>query len=174
MSLAARLEACGGPGDGSPPEASTLATPRPAASGRSCPANWPPGLMLWFAPGVSPDDWRDPGDAPPRIKGYPVLLVDARPTECGDVLVTDGLDPFDAPPAELHTIPGLAVGAAAHAFTDAEASPSPRCASQSEAPPPTPAPLGWLSPAGLRCAGLAEFAVPGRALRHIIGRGGAR
>ena len=61
----------------------------------------------------------------------------------------------------------------ARRFTHQTASPSPRC---TPSPPPSSAPstpLGWLSAAGLARAGQATFAVPGRALRHIIGRGGA-
>ena len=33
--------------------------------------------------------------------------------------------------------------------------------------------LAWLSPAGLQAAGESTFEVAGRALRHIVGRGGA-
>ena len=64
----------------------------------------------------------------------------------------------------------------ARRFTHRGASPSPRCTSP---PPPSSAasapasPLGWVSAGGLARAGQVTFAVPGRALRHIIGRGGA-
>jgi hypothetical protein len=104
--------------------------------------------------------------------GQPVLLVERPLPGAADAVVTDGRAEFPAPLRELLAVDGPKVVVLARMFAHASASPSPRCASVDSAPPP-PSPLSWLSPAGLRNAGQATFEVPGRALRHIIGRGGA-
>ena len=65
------------------------------------------------------------------------------------------------------------IGSLGRVYAHAAASPSPRCAALLRDPTPRPSPFGWLTPAGLCAAEHATFEVAGRALRHLIGRGGA-
>ena len=140
---------------------------------------YPPGLMLWrvidSAPGFmeARRAAQAAGESVPASRGYPVVVVRSLPSNPGHLLVYDGAETFPVPIVELGAASSAGVEDMARPFTHAAASPS-FCR---ESPPlPDPAPssmLGWVSPFGLECAGQASFEVPGRALRHIIGRGGA-
>ena len=174
----------GGGGDGkrgdglaaSSAVAQTPAPPRFDVPPASRTAHWRPGLMVFHAPGVLDLSWRALSEeARDEVvsRGRPVLLVDPRPTAEGMVRVDDGRAERMAPVGELAEVGEEEVGPLSRIFAHAAASPSPRCAAALGVSTLRPTPLDWLSPAGLRAAGQATFEVAGRALRHIIGRGGA-
>ena len=152
------------------------ASPRSPESPASRAARWRPGLLLFHAPGVSDPAWRalsEEARASLISRGRPVLLVDRRLAADGTVLMDDGQVERPALVGELTAVSAEEVGPLARLFAHGAASPSPRCAADFGIPASRPSPLAWLSPAGLRAAGQATFEVAGRALRHIVGRGGA-
>ena len=139
-------------------------------------ARWTPGQLLFFAPGVGHPSWRTSSEEARNAiisSGRPVLLVDPRPSAAAEVLVDDGRTEFAASLWELVQASADEVVPLSREFAHAAASPSPRCASLPVDSTQRPSPLSWLSPAGLQAAGQATISVPGRALRHIVGRGGA-
>lgn len=167
-------------------EAGSEMAPAPHPWEAACRTRWPPGLMLWRVPGrASPGragsapGWADltASEREDRVcEGHPVVVVTARDSDQGMVLIFDGVESYHVPLNEVAPVPADTVEWAARPFTHAAATPSPRSATPAgpaAATPPPPSPLGWLSSAGLRDAGQATFEVPGRALRHIVGRGGA-
>ena len=163
--------------EGSP--ASPTPVDRPEGEAYPYHTGYPPGLMLWcvidYAPGFlkARRAAHAAGEKAPPSRGYPVVVVRSLPSQPGHLLVYDGAESYPVPIAELGASRSEGVEDMARPFTNADASPSRRCETP---PPPHPAPpsmLGWVSAAGLERAGQATFAVPGRALRHIIGRGGA-
>ena len=85
----------------------------------------------------------------------------------------DGRAEWTVMPRELAEMAEEDVGPLSRVFAHGAASPSPRCAAMFKDPTPRHSPLDWVSPAGLCAAGHATFEVAGRALRHIVGRGGA-
>ena len=150
--------------------------PRFTESPASRAARWSPGLLLFHAPGANDSSWRAMSEEAREAlvcRGRPVLLVDPSLAAEGMVLVDDGRTERTAPLCELAEVAGEDVGQLARIFAQGAASPSPRCAAAFGDPTPRRSPLDWLSPAGLRAAGQATFEVASRALRHIVGRGGA-
>ena len=104
--------------------------------------------------------------------GRPVLLVNPRLSTVGEVLADDGRAELEVEVFDLAEVGEEEVGSLGRVFAHAAASPSPRCAALLRDPTSRRSPLEWLLPAGLQAAGHATFEVAGRALRHIIGRGG--
>ena len=161
-------------------DSSVGATARPPPHFPESPASraarWSPGLLLFHAPGVCDPSWQaSPLEVREAVisRRRPVLLVDPRPTAEGTVVVDDGRAERPAMVGELAEVPAEEVGQLARIFAHGAASPSPRCAADLGVPTSRPSPLAWLSPAGLQAAGHATFEVAGRALRHLIGHGGA-
>ena len=183
MSTEGRLSAGGG-GDGEDIDgdaATSKVAATPASSrcsqGRDArAARWHPGQLLYYAPGAGDLPWKTASEELREatiLNGRPVLLVDAHLPHDEGMLVADGRFEFAAPSRDLVPVAAEDVGHCSRLFAHASASPSPRCASPSAVPTSRPSPLAWLSPAGLQSAGHATFEVAGRALRHIVGRGGA-
>ena len=145
------------------------------------PSLWRPGQLLWRAPRLG--SLAPVGEFGSGGCNGTVVLIDTQPTENGEYWVTDGRETVAAPEQELEDFEPGDVETIAWIFSHGAATPSPRCtedAAEIESPaakqartPPEASRLGWLTTAGLRCAGQATFEVPGRALRHVIGRGGA-
>ena len=156
-----------------PPAGATFAdSPRtPTASGA---ADYPEGLMLWMEHPLSTEEGADGADL--RRPSIPVVALGTVGGIPQLVRTFDGVAESFANRSKLAAATMETAADWARRFTHRGASPSPRC---SPSPPPSsaasapPSPLGWLSAAGLARAGQATFVVPGRALRHIIGRGGA-
>ena len=167
-------------GDARDAESSVKASGLPSSQGLEQPfsraAHWTPGQLLFFAPGVGHPSWRTSSEEARNAaisNGRPVLLVDPRPSAAAEVLVDDGRAEFAASLWELVQASADEVVPLSREFAHAAASPSPRCAPLPVDTTQRPSPLSWLSPAGLQAAGQVTISVPGRALRHIVGRGGA-
>ena len=183
MSTEGRLSEGGGGaaiGDARDAASSVGAPGLPSSRGLEQPfsraARWTPGQLLFYAPGVGHPSWRTSSEEVRDAvisNGRPVLLVDPHPSATAEVLVADGHTEFAASLWELVQASADEVGPLSREFAHAAASPSPRCASLPVDPMLRPSPLSWLSLAGLQAADQATFSVPGRALRHIVGRGGA-
>ena len=168
-------------GDARDAESSVKASGLPSSQGLEQPfsraAHWTPGQLLFFAPGVGHPSWRTSSEEARNAtisNGRPVLLVDPRPSAAAEVPVDDGRAEFAASLWELVQASADEVVPLSREFAHAAASPSPRCAPLPVDTTPRPLPLSWLSPAGLQAAGQVTISVPGRALRHIVGRGGPR
>ena len=156
--------------------AQSRAPPQCTESAASRAARWTRGQLVFYVPGLNDARSRAMSDEAREslfAGGRPVLLVDPRPSAAGTVRADDGHEELVVEVLDLVEVGPEEVGSLGRVFAHAAASPSPRCAALLRAPTPRRSPLAWLSPAGLQAAGHATFEVAARALRHLIGRGGA-